>query len=184
LYLRYRLNAAAGGDHALKYKKSMAHMILVALALVAACAVSAAAPARSESVLVGTLKQCHSVFDCKTTDLQLVRVTGEGVVKKLGIIYRGIPDAQRLSTTVVAAGSAASGIYMVLVTSPVDLNTTAVVLRVAADAQSFSVAASKAVPYINATSISFDESASFACAHPDHTTNPSNILLLHPPFFK
>lgn len=142
----------------------MAHMILVALALVAACAVSAAAPARSESVLVGTLKQCHSVFDCKTTDLQLVRVTGEGVVKKLGIIYRGIPDAQRLSTTVVAAGSAASGIYMVLVTSPVDLNTTAVVLRVAADAQSFSVAASKAVPYINATSISFDESASFAYA--------------------
>ncbi len=59
------------------------------------------APARSECVLVGTLKifkQCHSVFDCKTTDLQLVRATGEGVVKKLGVIYRGIPDAQRLST--------------------------------------------------------------------------------------
>ena len=66
----------------------------------------------------------------------------------MGIIYRGIPDAQRLSTTVIAAGSAASGLYMVLVTSPVDLNTTAVVLLVAAEALSFTVAANKAMPRI------------------------------------
>jgi hypothetical protein len=141
----------------------IARLALVALALITACAVCTAAPAHSQSVLVATLKQCRSAFDCKTTDLQLVRVTGEGVVKKLGIIYRGIPDAQRMSTTVIAAGSAASGIYMILVTSAVDLNTTAIVLRVAADASSFTVAAIKSVPYINATSISLDESASFAC---------------------
>jgi lipoprotein-anchoring transpeptidase ErfK/SrfK len=147
----------------------MVRAALLAFAVVAACsvAIAAAAPARSESVLVGTLKQCHSAFDCKTTDLQLARVTGEGVVKKLGIIYRGIPDAQRLSTTVVAAGSAASGIFMVLVTSPVELNTTAVVLRIAADALSFTVVASKAIPYINATAISFDEPATCACGRPD-----------------
>jgi hypothetical protein len=59
-------------------------------------------------------------------DLQLARVTGEGVVRNLGIIYRGIPDAQR----------------------PVDLNTTAVVLLVAAEALSFTVAANKAMPRI------------------------------------
>ncbi len=131
----------------------------IVLALVAA---AAAAPARSTAVLVGTLKQCHSPFDCKTSDLQFVRVTGEGVVKKLGVIYRGIPDAERLSTTVVAAGSAASGLFIVLVTSPISLNTTAVVLHVAADASSYTVAASKAVPYINSTAISLDLAESCA----------------------
>jgi hypothetical protein len=104
-------------------------------------------PLLSSTVLLGTLKQCHSIFDCKTTVLQFVRVTGEGVVKKLGVICSGIPDAQVLSTTVVAAGSAASGIYMLLVTSPFQLNTTAVVLLVAADAMSFTIAASKSLPY-------------------------------------
>ncbi len=144
----------------------MARAAFYALALVAACALSASsaafAPAHSDSVLVGTLAQCHSLFDCKTTDLQFVRVTGAGSVKKLGVIYWGIPDAQRLSTTVVAAGSAASGIYVVLITSPVELNTTAVVLRVAADASSFTIAASKSVPYINSTSISIDDAESCA----------------------
>jgi hypothetical protein len=164
---------------------SMVRAVLLAFALVAACTSSIAAaavpaPARSESVLVGTLKQCHSVFDCKTTDLQLARVTGEGVVKKLGIIYRGIPDAQRLSTTVIAAGSAASGLYMVLVTSPVDLNTTAVVLHVAADALSFSVAASKAMPYINATAISFDEPAACVCERPPLLMNPNSATIMSP----
>ncbi len=140
----------------------MSFPTLIALALVAAAAAAAAAPARSSAVLVGTLKQCHSAFDCKTSDLQFVRVTGEGVVKKLGVIYTGIPDAERLSTTVVAAGSAASGIFIVLVTSPVSLNTTAVVLHIAADASSYTVAASKAVPYINATAISLDLAESCA----------------------
>jgi hypothetical protein len=144
----------------------MARAAFYALALVAACAISAAtaavAPTHSDSVLVGTLAQCHSIFDCKTTDLQFVRVTGAGVVKKLGVIYRGIPDAQRLSTTVVAAGSAAKGIYIVLITSPVQLTTTAVVLHVAADASSFTIAASKSVPYINSTSITIDDAESYA----------------------
>jgi hypothetical protein len=160
-------------------------------------AVDSTAPAK-EAVLVGTLTQCHSVFDCKSSDLQLVRVTSAGVVKKLGVIYTGIPDAQRLSTTVVAAGSASTGIYMVcchistllfsssvttseifvmrealayfyrqvLVTSAVDLNTTAIVLRVSADALSFTVAASKSLPYINSTSLSLDQAASCVFVSP------------------
>jgi len=144
----------------------MVNLAVLSLALIAACAMSAAAaaPARSGAVLLGTLKVCHSIIDCKTSDLQLVRVNGGGVVKTLGIIYTGIPDAQRLSTTVVAAGSAATGLCIVLITSPVDLNTTAVVLRVAADASSFTIAASKSVPYINSTHLSYDEAASCAYA--------------------
>ena len=149
---------------------------LVTLALVAACAMFASAAPHSSTVLLGTLKQCHSIFDCKTSDLQFVRVTGVGVVKKLGVIYSGIPDAQLLSTTVVAAGSATSGIYMLLVTSPVQLNTTAVVLRVAADAMSFTIAASKSLPYINATSVSLDETES--CAYRPLILQPAFNLIL------
>ena len=146
----------------------MMRLALPLLALILAMSTSAAAaspaPARSRAVLRGTLKVCHSIIDCKTSDLQLVRVTGAGTVKKLGIIYSGIPDAQRLSTTIVTAGSAATGIFIVLITSPVDLNTTAVVLRVPADASSFTIAASKTVPYINSTSLSYDLAASCAYA--------------------
>lgn len=154
------------------HKMFTSRTIFVTLALVAACAIFASAAPDSSTVLLGMLKQCHSIFDCKTSDLQFVRVTGEGVMKKLGVIYSGIPDAQVLSTTVVATGSAASGIYMLLVTSPVQLNTTAVVIRVAADAMSFTIAASKSLPYINATSLSLDETES--CAY--------RPLILQPPF--
>ncbi len=156
----------------------MMRVAFITLALVAAFAAAAtAAPARSSAVLLGTLKECHSAFDCKTSDLQFVRVTGEGVVKKLGVIYTGIPDAKRLSTTVVAAGSAASGMYMVLITSPVDLNTTAVVLRVASDGLSFTVAVSKAVPYINATSVTLHDTESCACVPPSHHLNKINTAI-------
>jgi hypothetical protein len=49
-----------------------------------------------------------------------------------------------------------------LAMNTLELNTTAVVLRVAADAASFTIAASKSVPYINSTSITIDDAESCA----------------------
>jgi hypothetical protein len=62
----------------------------------------------------------------------------------------------------------------------VDLNTTAVVLHVAADALSFTVAASKAMPYINATAISFDEPAACVCERPPLLMNPNSATIMSP----